>query len=616
MIVEKIEISGKVNDGPVNPFSKKPWALFVLEVNNATDNEVNGSAITVLKQKGVIPSDPDDHLYDAYGGAWTGNYAKAITLHHPDFNNCKAVFADYLGDKPLEGGTVYKIKLKLPSAHLIEANKLFNDMDFVAARHLYSQIVTASDSEPEEKLIAANHLEGLDSLISLNSKALEYEKVAEASTGRERDRALYRARICYNRLYKDSGVFKALMKTEQINKQLNVEGESSLIPGLNVIKKVSGEMAPNDLRASGNDAVTYDFADKKNPKNSSKRKSALIIIDIPLKDMEIESDRLVGDPIEKNGDIWLYVKTETDADPNPTLFTITHPDYETFSFHLDDLDDKSPLSPERVYKITLDTPTLVMMMANKQLAALDLPGARRLFSYNFADGDEQLYADICRDMIEAPAVSGFVDTLDEDVRKCRSLEKQYFSIITGGTKFNSVEERNKKLNSINKQLESIATKLAGQYAVLYSEARKRGINLAYALEMSEEFNDIKDGVRRLPLIIEFKEMKDMGNGMYGAVSALSSSPVIKIEFVDDKNKTVQTIIQQAKDGKINAMANTSASRLFSRGIGKIKISTPKNMNVDSQNRKYSPYKNSTVDLKDYKISDYTTKRLSLTILKK
>lgn len=618
MIVEGIDITDKVNDGPVNPFSKKPWALFMLEVNGTPENKVNGEAITVLKQKGVTPSNPDDILYDAYAGAWTGNFATSITLHHPDFNNCKAVFADYLGEKPLEGGTVYKIRLKIPSARLIEANKHFNDLDFESARHLYSQIASDSSSDIEEKLLASNHLTYIDSLISLNSKALKYEITAETTSGRERDRALYRARICYNRLYKDSGVYKALMKIEHINELLDVKGESSQIPGINVIKKVSAEMAPNDLRASGNDAVTYEIKDVKNSQNTSIHKSALFILDIPLKGLEISSDRIVGEPIEKNGEHWIYVTTEiakTD-NSNPAIFSITHPDYKTFTFCLKDLDDGSTIEAERVYKIKLDTPTLIMSMANKQLASLELAGAKQLFNYNFEDGDEQAYADRCLEMLESCPIVEFADNLNDDTHKCRSLEKQYFSIVTGGTKFDSVDERNKKLNAVNAQLENAAAKLAEQYGLLYSEALKNGIELSYANEMSKEFNDIKVGVRRLPLIIEFKEMKDLGNGMYGAVSALSSSPVIKIEFIDDKGKTVQTIVQQAKEGKVSAMANTSTSRLFSRGIGKIKISTPKNLNVDSKNKPSSPYRNSTVDIHDYKISDYTTKCLSLTIFKK
>lgn len=618
MIVEGIDVTGKVEDGPVNEFSKKPWALIVLDINDGAENNVNDKKITVLKQMNVTLPYADDKLYDAYAGAWAGNYAKAVTLHHPDFNNCKASFADFLGEKQLEGGTVYKIRLKLPSSGLIEANKSFNEMDFETASRLYSQIATNPESDREEKLIATNHLNGIDSLISFHGKALEYEKIAASSSGKERDRALYRARIFYNRIYKECGVVKAGVKLDEIKNLLGVKSESSRIPGINVIKKVSASMAGNDLRASGNDAVTYDYTGD-NGKKVEKRKSALLIIEVPLNGMMVKSDRLVGEVREKNGENWLYVKTEMDDkehNPDPVLFTIEHPDYVPFEFRLSDFDDDSDLSPQKVYKIKLETPTLIMVMANKQLASLDLAGARNLFRYNYSDGDEQQYAESCRNMLESAPVKDIIPSLEEDTRKCRSVEKEYFSIITGGTKFSSMEERNKRLKAVNSQLEEQAGILARQYRTIYDEALSKGIELTYALDLSSEFTNIKKGVRRLPLIIEFKEMKDMGNGVYSPVDVLSTAPTVSVEFIDGNGKTVDNIVQQVKSGKISFMANISSSLLFSRGIGKIKISTPKDMNFNSKNKKYTPYKNATLDISNFKIDDFTTKRLNVTLIKK
>jgi len=610
MIVEGIEVAGKVENGPVNEFNKKPWALIVLDINNGAENDINGEKITVLKQTNVTLPDAKDSRYDAYAGAWAGNYAKAITFHHPDFNNCKALFADFLGDKPLEGGTVYKIKLKLPSVHLIEANKSFNEMDFESASRQYSQIVANPNSDREEKLIATNHLNGIDSLISFRSKALRYEKLAASKTGRERDRALYRARICYNRIYKECGVVKAAIKLDEIKKLLGLKSENILIPGINTIKKISAEYASNDLRAFGNDAVIYDYTENK---KTTKCKSALLIIEVPLNDAIVESDRSAIEVQEKNGEYWLYVKTEIDekSNPNPILFTIKHPDYVPFEFRLGDFDDKSDLGGEKVYKIKLETPTLIMAMANKLLASLDLEGARNIFSYNYSDGDEQQYAEKCRAMLESAPVKNIIQTLEKDTRKCRSIEKEYFSIVTGIKKFNPDE-----FNDVKHRLETQAGKLAQQYNEIYREAQNRGITLAYAKDLAEEFADINTGARRLPLIIEFKEMRKVGTGMFSPERPLSLTPTVCVEFIDRNGDVVDKKVQRVKDARVSFMVNTRGSRLFSEGTGRIRVSTPKEMNFNSKDKRYTPYEKSELDISNFKIKDFSTRKLNMTLIKK
>lgn len=612
MKVTSIEAMGKVDNGPINKFNKKPWALILLEVSGSTEAEVNGSKILPLQQKGVVRPYSDDKVYDAYAAAWDKNFAKTITLHHPDFNNCKIDFKDYLkNDTRLEEGQVYKIKLKIPSMHLVEANAAYNKLNFKRASELYSNIVSDPNANAEEKIIASNQMTDIDSLISYIDLAQKYERLAKSMTGKERDRNLYRSRIYYNRIYSESGLVNAVCKVEEINKLLGISNAKSDY-SINTLKKVNASLVPNDLRASGNDAVTYDYTNKKG--KVEKRKCSLFIIDVPVKDATIESPIMVGEAEKRNGEIWFYTKTEFSKDnENPLLFKLELPDYKPFSFRLKDFDEETVLGPEKVYRIQFDSPSLIMAMANKKLSQLDLEGAEKLFQYNFADGEEQEYAEKCREFLNTLAIKAIINKLEAKVKKCQTTEKEYFAIMTGLKKFNDAQSRNNRLNDVNRQLEDEASVLASYYRTIYTEANRNGINLQYAKDLADEYLDIKDGIRKLPLIVEFMEMKQLGDSfskIYSPEEKLSTNPTITIEIDDDNKKTVYSTNQKVKNGKISFIVNTKGTELFRRGLGKIKFSTEKKFNGGE------PYKEMELNIHDFKISDYTTKKLNVTLIKK
>ncbi len=609
MTVIGIEKVAQVDDGPVNKFNKKPWALNLFEVIGREKAEVNGVKIVPLQQKNILLPYPEDKVYDAYAGAWERNYAKSITLHHPDFNNCTIEYNDYLGDSPLEPGMIYKIKLKIPSIFMIEANSAYNNLDFKKAYDLYSNIVSSTNMNEEEKIIAKNRLTNIDSLISYTESALKYEKAAQIMSGKDRDRNLYRSRIYYNRVYTESGLMKAILKVEEINKILKIDSHKEDYK-ISKLKKIDSHLVSNDLRAKNNDAVEYEIIDEKGKKKSGK--CSLIIIESPVKDALVTSPIIVGEPIYKNGEIWIYTQSELDNKNNPLLFTLNHPDFIPFEFRMNDFDDGSVLKPESVYRISLDTPSLVMTMANKKLSQLDLKGALTFFNYNFAEGEEQEYAEKCRSFLNSPIIKPIISTLETKTKECRDTEKEYFSIITGNKQFDDLEKRKSHLNNINKKLETEAAELASYYQTLYDNAKNVDIDLKYAYSLANEFTDIKNGVRRLPLIIEFQEMEERVSSQksYSKPKVISETPTVSLVILDDKNKKVFGINQKVKDGKINFIINTEGTNLFKKGKGKILITTPKILNNDK-----NPYKETELQIRDFIISDYNTRKLNVTLVK-
>ncbi len=609
MVIDGMERIGETLNGPLNPINKKPYALLVIDVENSKNNMINGEEVAPLIMYKVKPADPEDKLYDAYAEAFEDRRAKKMVLHHSEFKNCTVEFSDYLGNEELEGGAIYKVKVKVPSLQLMEANRYFNDMDFKHASKAYSDILRNTASGVEDKIIASTRMEKMDSLISFHDKATAFELASKSKSGKEKDRDLYRARIFYNRILKESGLEKAAVKIDEINRLLKVKSKDESVPSLNKIKILEADVAGNDTRARGNDAVYYEESGKK-----KKKACALLVIDIPLNGMKIESGLGIGEPFMEYGKNLLYIKTEVNK-TDSILFTVTHPDFEPFAFHLKDLEVQE-LKGETAYAINLDTPSLIMRMANNSLANLKFDDALDLYRYNFQDPEEQRHADNCRSFLQAGTMIPILKNLSEDVRKCNALEKEYLLISTGSTKFDSPEQRSNEVKRINKMLDEVAVRLAANYRVIYSEASRHGLDLKKAANLAEEYDGIKNGLRKLPLIIEFKEIEQLQSGVYRPEAPLSLSPTVKIEFYDGRNKKVEEIVKPVKDGKVSLVANTRSSYLFKEGRGKIKISTPKEDNYNSKGKNYQPYGDTEIDLDKFRISDFNTKKLNVTLIKK
>lgn len=606
MVLTEVEVVGKDENAPTpnEGWSDVGCALFKFDVDKG-GNVINGHKITAIwNSNGIIKPRENDHKYDAYANAEVGNRPKSITLHHPDFNNYNIVFADVPAIGSVESGVIYKISLKIPSPKLIEANSAYNNMNFGHAKALYQQIADGRDFNKEEKIIARNQLTDIDSLASWTNKAVAQERAARNTSGKERNRALYRAKIYYNTIFRRHGIINAGLKIDELDRLLGLKAKAGPSPSFNRLKLLSAENIPNSSQAKGNDAVHYDFIDKKGRKE--KRAAALLIIEVPLGDAKITSPRSVK-PVEyRDGEYWLYVKTEVEKKDNPVLFTINHPDFMPYEFRLKDFGNESTLEHQSTYRIKLDTPSLVMTMANKHLGRLNLEEARNFFHYNYADADEQAHADRCLGFLESPTVRQIANDLDGMVKKWRKVDKEYFSIISGATTFNTQAERTRRLDYLNREIEEQAGKLADSYRRVYYEASRNGSALEYARDLAEEYGSYCEGVRRLPLIIEFEEVDKMNNGIYTTPRRLSSQPTVRIEILDDDNKVIDRIEQKVKDDKVSWWVNVRASRLFKQGRGKIRV---KDLNHDPA------YNNTELKISNFRIEDYSTKKLNIALVK-
>lgn len=423
MAVVGIEVCGIDQNAPVNRLNKKPWALFRFEIENIGGRVVNGSPITLIPESTnntVSPYD-DDKVNHGYAAAWSGRRTKSITLHHPDFYNCKVVLADFIGNRPLEGGNVYKIKLRLPSQKVLEANSAYNEMDFEKAAKLYSHVATDIKEDEVNRIVANEHLEDIDTLASYKRRGDSYLADANSLDAMVRRRALWRARFMYEGIFKRTGNVKAGLIVDSIRTLLDDSAIKKSF--VNTFRLDSAAKSESDMRAFGNDAVHFSYLNKK--RKTADGKSALLIITLPVHDARVESDIEIKRKVV-NDALWLYVKPFYDDelivndktekklnDADKVLFSLGSPGYEPIYIKLGDIEGTELLEPETVYVIDLSTLSPIMATADRLLATLDLESARSFYKYNFEDAAEQEHAEKSLAFIESENTNALYSQIKE-----------------------------------------------------------------------------------------------------------------------------------------------------------------------------------------------------------
>lgn len=127
---------------------------------------------------------------------------------------------------------------------------------------------------------------------------------------------------------------------------------------------------------------------------------------------------------------------------------------------------------------------------------------------------------------------------------------------------------------------------------------------------------MRNGLRRIPIILEFNEVEKISASQYRPPHRLTSNPVVKIVFKDKSGNQVGEEIATVKDGKVQIRPNPTASSLFIQGSGTIEVSTPKEYNVKSNGKKFQPYNNVEKSISELKIPDYMIVRFSVTMTEK
>lgn len=613
MSVTRMAAVGAAPDAPLNKFSKKPWALIQLEVENGDAHRINGSPITALANTMVTPAAEGDTKYDAYAAGWGTRAAKSVVLHHPDFNNCEVDFSQFL-DGPIEGGNIYKIWIRIPESKLLEANKAYNDLDFAKARDLYRAISADPRINDKDKAMVDRYLVDIDSLVAWKQHAEKRIQAAASLEGTKKHGQLLMAKEYYNLIFDKSLTIKSALKAEELKKELNSDRNGIRINPISELNLVSAEMAGNDLRAQGNDAVTYQYVNNK--KKSSTGKSALFIIKAPLAGATVGSSLEVKPAEYRNGEYWLYVKSlngDEEAglkknleDKDAVLFTFKHPDFKAFSFRNKDLQDGSGLQGERVYHVEISTPSQIMTMANNQLAGLELENAYNLYGYNFADDNERQFALKCRRFIEGLSIFPQIQTLEAEAKACSKALRDQLMIKTGRKKFDSEADRKNALLKADATISAKAPILASQYENLYNEGLKNGFDLQEAKENAEKYREYANGVRQIPLVIHFYTMKKLNSAAYGKPEPIETSPTVDITF-NNGNANVETDRETVRKGTVFVYLNPSASRMFATGTGKIKISAHDNG---------VKYEDVVLDMSKLKKDDYDLTHIKVTLISK
>lgn len=625
--VEAIEQCGFDPDGPVNEFDKRPWALFLFEVEDADSKYVNGSPILPVEDKYVLRPYEDDEIYNAYVASWTNGAAKGITLHHPDFNNCQIVFKDYLGEQSLKGGDIYKIKLRIPSASYIEAVKAYYNLDFATAKELFSTIAEDPVSGSDEKAIANKHLENIDSLIIFKNEAERFERNALSKIDtKEHDRNLYRARLTYAKIFKRTGLINAEVKAEEIKNKLFADTNNTLSQSKDVnssanqgnlnVLSVSAYLDGNDTRAMGNDAVTYTYTDKKGKESTAK--SALLILHTPFRDPSVKSSISTAPIREEDGSIFLYVKTSDSKGPigeTDEIFTLIPPAYTSYSPKSVTLKalGLDHLEPQSVYHVNIAAPSLIMEMANNNLSDLNFEAARNLYKNNFEDATEYEFAQNCLSFLDNNLVKESIKVIEDESSPFKEYDMEWSRIITGNKKFSNLEERNRALANINSKIETSAKRLSQAYYCIYDVAKNSGIELEQAYQMFLDYQRTIDGVRNIPLIIIFKEAKKAKDNLYTISSELTNQPTVMLKFSGKNNKVIpfyndkkRGIIPRikVKDSRINVTLNNQISELFVKGEGKMEILPIENKAKDTNGKKFINYDKVEYEIKDLKVDGY------------
>lgn len=630
MSVIGIEECGVDPEAPLNELNNKPWALFRIEIEDVPSGKINGIPITIIPDNtnNVVNPNAGDTKNTAYAAAWGRRATHSLTLHHPDFNNCKVEVTDFIDSMPLKGGNVYKIRVKIPVEDMLIANRSYNLMDFATAKDIYIRVAGNETSTASDKLIASDRLESIDSVMSYKNKGDAYLHEADSKSGRERERALLRAKIYYNSIFKKTGIVEAGLKVDSIHELLGIHKSIFGIIPLTEFAINKAVISESDYRAFANDAVAFTFTNDKG--KTEEGKCALIILTLPIQDVVIESDIIV-DRQDRDGAIWLYVKSYYENDvwskdkryedkrlnySDRRLLTISHKDVQPFSVKLSDITGVTQIDHESVYDISIKMPSEILALANKHMVMLDFESARNFYKYNFEDAVDQKFAEKCLAFIESNDIVNVQDQLSRALKKYNPLDVEWSRIITGVKKYATIDERNADLVRINRELDACAVELSSIYRRIYNAGNLCDIDLSAAMTKQDEYNDIRNGLRSIPLILDFEEVEKLNDYKYKPPQALTSTPTVMVEFKDERNNKVDEIVATVKNGSLHFRPNPQASALFLKGEGTMKISTPKNLNESTKGKKIRRYQDVEQSINKLKISDYGIVRCNVTFISK
>lgn len=395
MSVESITVSGD-NASPVLDNERKPMARIEIETPiPMPDLEV---VATGLVRPDSAQAYGDNRHFVAHAASARMYSAKEMSLTNPGFKKLNIVFGDYLPEKKLDPAKTYQVKIYVPSAQLVEADKAYDALDFDRAERLYLAI-----EEPEnDRNLAQQHLSTLREMRPI----LNQLSTLENSTDKIK---LYKALNGYDAIYQRTKSSTALHKYRELEKKLfggKRRARTFKYAPISDLKVASITAKPE----SSVEAKTHLSGDGLGER-------ALLLIDkLPLEKIKVKSAkdalRVYTDTVTQELLVWLT----PDAAGAATEIVLTQPDCRPLRFSAKDF-GINELKKNITYQVTLQAPTYDMMEANRH------------FTQMFFEDAIPLYAQIAEDSIGHPEEerdlaaqrATFCANVDDDVEDIRRL---------------------------------------------------------------------------------------------------------------------------------------------------------------------------------------------------
>lgn len=287
-----------------------------------------------------------------------GIFAKKVTLHHPDFMRCVIHF-DSIGFKQtLKPGESYRINVEVPSSKLVKANKAFADLDFDAAKTLYSQVLDNPLSQ-DEAAVAAQRTGVIGEL----NPATEYLRANGSKTDKNtRFRCLKAAEMIYGKTHSR----KAYAQWQEIRKDLyGNKSNTDYDDGVTELRLDTLFLVNGDNRPMSDTELPHDA--EGNPIYS------WINVNVDLKEVTFTGGNQFKDAEMKDGAYRLYVPKG-----KPAAIVMHQPDCAPLSINPADF-GIDEIKPASVYEVKVKSPAVAVIEADKAFGNLDFPTAQMLY---------------------------------------------------------------------------------------------------------------------------------------------------------------------------------------------------------------------------------------------
>lgn len=326
--------------------SPLPGAKVVKDSQNSSPDDTRASTPTSIHAKGIVIEK-------------IGRYAGKVTVCHPDFETCVIDFAKIGFTEKIKAGMHYKIKVEVPGALLVEANRAFANLEFDSARARYEEYL--SDGRNTDKSLATQRIAVIEELKSpmqfISANQTNSDKVAK-----------FKKMKAMEMVYDKTHSRKAYDEYKKYRYDLYGHTSKSGLDddGVTELTIDSIRLKPNDNRP---------MSDNKLPHVDGMPYYSWVNVKLNLNDAVFTGGNQYTDAEVVDGDYRLYVPKGTDALEDLVLH---HPDCAPLPIPFRDFGIET-IKPASVYEVYVSAPAAEIMEADRAFGNLDFHTAKMLF---------------------------------------------------------------------------------------------------------------------------------------------------------------------------------------------------------------------------------------------